>query len=129
VAAAKTLAHWAATAIPLSIAAPVIWITLQGPPELSWLVMLVSAIGGLGFFFIGSIGAALAAGVRRGGLLIALVALPLYIPLMIFGSTTLSLAVGGMEWAPALMLTTASALFGAAISPFASAMALRAAID
>jgi heme exporter protein B len=129
VAAAKTLAHWAATAIPLSIAAPVIWITFQGPPELSWLVMLVSLVGGLGFFFIGSIGAALAAGVRRGGLLIALVALPLYIPLMIFGASTLSLAAGGMDWGPPLMLTTASALFGAAISPFASAMALRAAID
>ena len=128
-AAAKTLAHWAATALPLSLAAPVIWITLQGPAELFWLVAVVSAIGGLGFFFIGSIGAALAAGVRRGGLLIALVALPLYIPLMIFGSSTLGLATQGLPWGPPLMLTAASALFGAAISPFASAAALRAAID
>ncbi len=129
IAAAKTLAHWIATGIPLAVVAPILWIMLQGPPEVSWLVILVSAIGAAGFFFIGSIGAALAAGVRRGGLLIALVALPLYTPLMIFGAATLNLAAGGGEWGPPLMLTAASALFGAAISPFASAMALRAAID
>jgi heme exporter protein B len=129
VALAKTLAHWIATGIPLALISPVVWIMLQGPPEASWLVILVSALGAAGFFFIGSIGAALAAGVRRGGLLIALVALPLYSPLMIFGAAALNAAAGGNDWAPALMLTAASALFGAAISPFASAMALRAAID
>ena len=71
----------------------------------------------------------LAAGVRRGGLLIALVALPLYTPLMIFGASTLNLAAQGGEWGPPLMLTAAATLFAAVISPIASAMALRAAID
>jgi heme exporter protein B len=129
IAGAKMLAHWIATGLPLAVIAPVIWILLLGDPGLSGLVILVSAITAAGFFFIGSIGAALAAGVRRGGLLIALVALPLYIPLMIFGAATLNSAVVGNDWGPPLMLTTAAALFGAAISPFASAMALRAAID
>jgi len=129
IAAAKTLAHWIATGIPLAVIAPIMWIMLLGPPEVSWLVVIVSAIGSAGFFFIGSIGAALAAGVRRGGLLIALVALPLYTPLMIFGAATLNLAAQGGEWGPPLMLTAAVTLFSAVISPIASAFALRAAID
>jgi heme exporter protein B len=130
IAAAKTLAHWIATGLPLALIAPVVWIMLQGPPAGWWIVILSSAVGSAGFFFIGSIGAALAAGVRRGGLLIALVALPLYSPLMIFGAAALNAAAGGNgDWGPSLMLTAAAALFGAAISPFASAMALRAAID
>lgn len=129
IAAAKTLAHWIATGIPLAVIAPIMWIMLLGPPEVSWLVVIVSAIGSAGFFFIGSIGAALAAGVRRGGLLIALVALPLYTPLMIFGAATLNLAAQGSEWGPPLMLTAAVTLFSAVISPIASAFALRAAID
>ncbi len=126
---AKTLAHWLATGGPLSLIAPVIWIMLQGPPEASGVVIVTSLLGSAGFFFIGSIGAALAAGVRRGGLLIALVALPLYSPLMIFGAAGLNAAAAGGNWSPPLLLTAAAMLFGAAISPFASAMALRAAID
>jgi heme exporter protein B len=129
IAAAKTLAHWFATGIPLAVIAPIIWIMLLGPPEVSGLVVAVSAIGSAGFFFIGSIGAALAAGVRRGGLLIALVALPLYTPLMIFGAATLNLAAEGGNWGPPLMLTGAVTLLAAVISPIASALALRAAID
>jgi heme exporter protein B len=126
---AKTLAHWLATGGPLSLIAPVIWVMLQGPPEAFGTVILVSLLGSAGFFFIGSIGAALAAGVRRGGLLIALVALPLYSPLMIFGAAALNAAAVGGNGSPPLLLTAAAMLFGAAISPFASAMALRAAID
>jgi heme exporter protein B len=86
-------------------------------------------VGSAAFFFFGAIGAALAAGVRRGGLLIALVALPLYAPAMIFGAASLYAAAGGTEWTPGLMLCAAAALFGAALAPFAAAMALRAAID
>lgn len=126
---AKTLAHWLATGGPLSLIAPVIWIMLLGPPEASGIVVLTSLMGSAGFFFIGSIGAALAAGVRRGGLLIALVALPLYSPLMIFGAAALNASAVGGNVSPPLLLTAAAMLFGAAISPFASAMALRAAID
>ena len=73
IALAKTLAHWIATGIPLAVVAPVLWIMLQGPVEATGLVVLASLIGTLAFFFFGSIGAALAAGMRRGGLLIALV--------------------------------------------------------
>jgi heme exporter protein B len=129
IAAAKTLAHWIATGIPLAVVAPILWIMLQGPVEATPLVALASLIGSAAFFFFGSIGAALAAGVRRGGLLIALVTLPLYVPTMIFGAAGLYAAAAGEDWSGALMLTGAAALFGVATAPFAAAMALRTAID
>ena len=129
IALAKTLAHWIATGIPLAIIAPVLWIMLQGPPEAALFVIVFSLIGSAAFFFFGSIGAALAAGMRRGGLLIALVTLPLYVATMIFGAAGLYAAASGGEWAAPLMLTAAAALFGVATSSFAAAMALRTAID
>lgn len=130
VAAAKTAAHWLATGVPLALISPLLWIMLQGDPAASGIVLLASLVGSAAFFFIGAIGAALAAGVRRGGLLIALVALPLYAPAMIFGAASLyATSGGGTEWAPPLMLAGAVALFAVASAPFAAAMALRTAID
>jgi heme exporter protein B len=73
IALAKTLAHWIATGIPLAFIAPILWIMLQGPPEQVLFVIGAALVGSLAFFFFGSIGAALAAGLRRGGLVIALV--------------------------------------------------------
>jgi len=129
IALAKTLAHWIATGIPLAIVAPILWIMLQGPPEASLFVVAAALVGSAAFFFFGSIGAALAAGMRRGGLLIALVTLPLYVPTMIFGGAALYAAASGGDWGSPAMLTAAVALFGIATSPFAAAMALRTAID
>lgn len=129
VALAKTLAHWIATGIPLALMAPILWIMLQGAPEQSGIVAVAALVGSLAFFFFGSIGAALAAGMRRGGLLIALVTLPLYVPTMIFGAATLDAAASGADWVGPLMLTGSAALFGIATSPFGAAMALRTALD
>ena len=129
IALAKTLAHWIATGIPLALMAPILWIMLQGAPEASGVVMGAALVGSLAFFFFGSVGAALAAGMRRGGLLIALVTLPLYVPTMIFGAATLNAAASGLDWTGPMMLTAAAALFGIATSPFGAALALRTALD
>ena len=129
IAAGKTLAHWVATGLPLAGLSPVLWIMLQGPLNAIPVVALTAAVGSIAFFFFGAIGAALAAGVRRGGLLIALVALPLYSPTMIFGAAAIYRAAKGEDWIGPILLTGAGALFAAAISPFAAALALRAAID
>ncbi len=129
IALAKTLAHWIATGIPLALVAPILWIMLQGAPEASGLVAAAALVGSLAFFFFGSMGAALAAGMRRGGLLIALVTLPLYVPAMIFGAATLDAAASGTDWVGPMLLTGSAALFGMAISPFGAAMALRTALD
>lgn len=126
---AKTLAHWIASAAPLTLISPLLWVMLQGPVSAIPAVLATAAAGSLSFFFFGSIGAALAAGVRRGGLLITLVALPLFSPAMIFGASALYAAANGNEWTPGLLLTAAVSLFSAAISPFAAALALRSAID
>ncbi len=129
IALAKTLAHWIATGIPLALTAPLLWIMLQGAPEAAGLVFAAALIGSLAFFFFGSIGAALAAGMRRGGLLIALVTLPLYVPAMIFGAATLDAAASGGDWGGPRRLTGSAALCGLATSPFGAAMALRTALD
>jgi heme exporter protein B len=134
VAAAKTLAHWIATGIPLAVVAPILWVMLQGDPASSGQVVLASLIGTFAFFFFGSIGAALAAGIRRGGLLIALVTLPLYVPTMIVGAAALNAAAGnvpdgGADWAVLLGIAGLVALFGAITSSIAAGMALRTAID
>lgn len=129
VAAAKAAAHWLATGLPLALLSPVLWIMLHGPADAMLLVVLVSIIGSLAFFLFGSIGAALAAGVRRGGMLITLVALPLYAPVMIFGAAALYGAASGGDWWTPLRFTGAVTLFAFALAPFASAMALRTAID
>jgi heme exporter protein B len=134
VAFAKTSAHWIATGIPLALVSPVVWVMLQGDPTVAGVVILTSLAGSLAFFFFGSIGAALAAGIRRGGLLIALVTLPLYVPTMILGATALNAAAGnipdgGASWIMLLGLTGLVAVFGAITSSIAAAMALRTAID
>ncbi|MBI1340748.1 heme exporter protein CcmB [bacterium] len=129
VALAKIAAHWLATGVPLALASPIFWVMLQGPVAAAPLVAASALIGGAAFFCFGAIGAALAAGIRRGGLLIALIAMPLYVPAMIFGAAAIYAAADGASWREPLMLTAAVALAAAAVAPFASAGALRAALD
>ncbi len=129
VALAKTLAHWMASGLPLAFIAPVLWIMLLGPVNALGVVLLISLFGGAAFFFIGSIGAALTAGVRRGGLLIALVALPLYAPATIFGASALYAAAEGRDASQAMALCAACALAAIALGPFAAGAALKTALD
>lgn len=126
---AKTAAHWLTSGLPLALIAPVLWLMLQGPAEALGVVIAASLVGGLAFYFIGSIGAALTAGVRRGGLLIALTALPLYAPATIFGASALYAAADGRDWSQALSFCAACALGAAALGPFAAGAALKAALD
>ena len=129
VALAKTLAHWMTAGLPLALLSPILWIMLQGPGEAALYVLLACLLGGLAFFFIGSIGAALTAGVRRGGLLIALVALPLYAPATIFGASALYAVSEGRDWGQAISLCGACALLAMALGPFAAGAALKTALD
>ncbi|WP_374275794.1 heme exporter protein CcmB [Brevundimonas sp.] len=125
VCAIKALAHWLGTGLPLALAAPVAGLALGLPPSLAPLALLVGLIGGLGFSFTGALGAALAIGARRGGLLIALVVLPLFIPPVIFGGGALAQAAQGQSPLQALTLLSAYALFAVALSPLAGAAAVR----
>ncbi|RZJ41784.1 MAG: heme exporter protein CcmB [Brevundimonas sp.] len=122
---AKAKAQWIAVGWPLALTAPVAAITLGLPPEQAPLAALAALIGGLGFALTGALGAALALGSKRGGLLIAVVVLPLFIPPVVFGAGALERAANGLSPAPALAFLCAYVLFAAVITPFAGAAAIR----
>ena len=121
----KALAHWIATGLPLALAAPIAALALGQPPVLLSLTAGAALIGGLGFSFTGALGAALALGARRGGLLIAVVVLPLFVPPVVFGAGALERAASGQPVGPALALLAAYVLFAAVVTPFAGAAAVR----
>jgi heme exporter protein B len=124
-AALKALAHWLTTGLPLVVVAPVLGVTLSLPgPAYPWLVASL-AVGTPGLSFLGAIGAALTVGLRRGGLLLSILVLPLYVPTLIFGARAVAeAAAGGDPW-PAFLLLSGLTLFIVALAPFASAAALR----
>ena len=123
--AIKALAQWLATGLPLALAAPLAALALGQPAHLIGLTALAAAIGGLGFAFTGALGAALALGAKRGGLLIAVVVLPLFIPPVVFGAGALTRAAGGGDPLSALALLAAYVLFAVIIAPVAGAAAIR----
>jgi heme exporter protein B len=119
---AKCLAHWLATGVPLIIAAPILVVILNLPGSNLVPLLAALALGTPTLTLIGAIGAALTLGARRGGVLISLLVLPLYIPVLIFGVG----AVGdGARAAAALMALGGFALAALALAPFVIAYALR----
>ena len=127
IAAAKTIAHWLSAGLPLALFSPLLALMFQAEASPDLLVNAgFYALGSLAFFFWGGVGAALSATVRRGGLLISLIALPLYVPTAIFGALAMS---GGPGSAGAPLFLAASTLFACAVAPYAMAAALRLAAD
>ncbi len=126
--AAKCLAQWIASGLPLATLAPVIAIALGAAPALAPLILLTALLGGLGFAFTGGIGAALALGARRGGLLIAVIVLPLFAPPVIFGSGAIQAYATGLPWTPGFVFLAAYSLAAAALAPFAMAAGVRNAL-
>jgi heme exporter protein B len=125
VVALKTLAHWLTTGLPLVFAAPVLAVTLTLPgPAYGWLVASL-AVGTPALSFLGAIGAALTVGIRRGGLLLSILVMPLYIPTLIFGARTVVAAADGLDPWPAFLPLAGLTLFTLALGPFAAALALR----
>jgi heme exporter protein B len=123
---AKAVAHWLTSALPLIIAAPVLALLLNLPPEGYGPLLLSLAIGTPALSLIGALGAALTLGMRRAGVLVSILVAPLYAPALIFG---VGAAKGGLEGAPiygpSLLLLGATTLFAAAIAPLAGAAAIR----
>ena len=122
----KCAAHWTASALPLVVLSPLFGLMLAMAPEPLALVAASLAAGTPALTMIGAIGAALTVSLRRGGLLLAALALPLAIPVLIFGVAAASAASGGSApvLTPFLMLCAMS-LFAIAAAPFAAAAALR----
>lgn len=124
--AAKALAHWISTGIPLTLMAPVLGLMLNLDIALTPMLVATMLVGTPAISFLGSIGAALTLKSRRGGLLLALLVLPLYIPTLIFGISAIGFASLGQDGASAsLLILIAISLASIAAGPFAAAAAVR----
>jgi heme exporter protein B len=124
--AVKALAHWLTTGLPLVIAAPVLALFLDLDPPAMAAVALTLLVGTPALTFIGTVGAALAVTLRRGGLILAVLVLPLTIPVLIFGVAAANAAViGPMPFGPPFTILCALSLISFVIGPFAAAAALR----
>ncbi|HET7448660.1 MAG TPA: heme exporter protein CcmB [Methyloceanibacter sp.] len=129
VAAIKSLAHWLTTGVPLALLAPLLGLLLNLPVAAWPLLVLAMLVGTPAVSFVAAIGASLTLGLRRSGLLLALLVLPLYVPVLIFGVAAASAAVVGpaSPWPPLFMLCALS-LASVVLAPIAAAAALRTAL-
>ena len=125
VVAVKAAAHWVTTGLPLTLAAPVLGVLLNLPAEaFGWLVLSL-ALGTPALSVIGTFGAALTVGLRRGGLLLSLLVLPLYVPTLVYGAGLITRGAAGLDVSTPLALLAGITLGAAALLPFASAAAIR----
>jgi heme exporter protein B len=126
VAALKALAHWLVTGLPLVVISPVLGVLLSlAPGGYVWLVASL-AVGSPALSLIGCFGAALTVGLKRGGLILSLIVLPMYVPTLVFGAEAVRRGASGSEALVPLLFLAAISLGSAAILPFAAAAALRA---
>ncbi len=125
----KIVAHWLCTGLPLAVLAPLLaaQYALDGPARS--MLSLTLLLGTPVLSLLGAIGAALTLGLRGGGSLLALLVLPLYVPVLIFGAGAVEAVRGGLSGAPHLSLLAACLLLAAVSAPFAATAAVRIALD
>ncbi|HSK41856.1 MAG TPA: heme exporter protein CcmB [Arenibaculum sp.] len=126
---AKTLAHWLVTGLPLIAAAPLLAVLMNMPADGFGVLVLTLLAGTPTLSLIGAIGAALTLGARRGGVLLSLLILPLYVPVLIFGAGAIDAALAGFPARAHLLLLTGLLAAALPLAPFAGAAALRQAIE
>jgi heme exporter protein B len=122
---AKAAAHWITTGLPLILAAPILALVLNMNGAGLFHLALSLALGTPSLTLIGAIGAALTLGARRGGVLISLLVLPLYIPVLIFGVAVVTAAMDGIDASARIMALGGFLLAALALAPLAAAAALR----
>lgn len=122
---AKVIAHWLVTALPMLLLAPLLGLFLALPAEgvrvLEWTLLAGTPFLSL----VGSVGVALTVGLRRGGMLLTLIVMPLYVPLLIFATQAVTSAVAGLPYDGALDFLMALLFLSLTLAPFATASALR----
>jgi heme exporter protein B len=126
---AKTAAHWLLTGLPLALMAPLAGLSLGAPPAAVPGMVASVAVGSAALSLIGSIGAGLTLGVKRSGALLALLTLPLSLPVLIFGARATQLAISGASLAVPLELLAALAVLGLTLAPLAAAAAVRISLE
>lgn len=126
---AKALAHWVTTSLPLILITPLLGI-LMNMQETAYMPLIYAMlIGTPALSLIGTIGASLTVSLKRGGILLSLLILPLYVPVLIFGVMAVDAVTIGSGGNATLMILGASTLFSLAITPWAAAAAIRLALD
>jgi heme exporter protein B len=124
VALTKAIAHWLSTSLPLSIAAPFLGVLLNLKTDIIWPLALAMILGSMALSLLAAVGASLTLNLKRGGLLISILVLPLYVPVLVFG---MSATIGNSEVImPSLLILAAITLASLVLAPIAAAAALRA---
>lgn len=126
---AKTATHWFLTGLPLSLAGPLAAISFGAPPAAVPGVFLALLLGSVSLSLIGSIGAGLTLGVRRGGALLSLLVLPLVMPVLVFGARATAMSIAGDDPAGALYLLAAMGVLALTLAPLAAAAAVRISLE
>ena len=121
----KSLAHWITTGLPLVLAAPVLGVLLGLQSDAFYWIVLTLLLGTPALSVIGTFGAALTVGLKRGGLLLSLLVLPLYVPTLIFGAELARRGIAGMDVGTPMSLLLGITFASIALLPFASAAVLK----
>ncbi len=122
---AKVAAYWLVTGLPLTLAAPVLALMLNLPEQAYSALALSLLLGTPTLCLLGAIGAALVVGLKRGGILLSLIILPLYIPVLVFGAGSVTAASAGMAITGQLAVLAALLVLALTLAPWAIAAALR----
>lgn len=126
---AKVSVHWLVTGLPLALLSPLLGMMLNLPDD-GYLSLFLSLLPGTASLsLIGAVGAALTVALRRAGLLLALIVMPLYVPVLIFGTGAVQAAVDGYAYGPQLAILAALLAAGTALAPLAAAGAIRISLD
>ena len=126
---AKTATHWLLTGLPLALLAPLAALSLGAPSKSLAGVVISIGVGTIALSLIGSVGAALTLGIRRSGVLLALLTLPLSMPVLIFGARATELAIRGQSYLAPLELLGALAVLGVTLAPLAAAAGVRISLE
>ncbi len=126
---AKCTAHWLTSVGPLVLTAPALGLLLNLESAAYMPLFIAMLVGTPALSLIGAIGAALTVSLRRGGVLVSLLVLPLYIPVLIFGVSSVQAASSGLEASPHLLILAAMSLGASVLGPWASAAALRLGLE
>ena len=125
----RTFMHWATTALPLLVAAPLLAELLHLPHEQLGVLLASLALGTPLLSLLGAVVAALTVGMRRSGILVALLALPLYVPVLVFGAGSVVQAAQGLDVTGALLMLGAGGVLALVLAPLAAAAAIRIALN
>jgi len=125
----KVTAHWLTTGLPLIVAAPVLAVLLNMNADGFGTLIFAMALGTPTLSLIGAVGAGLVLGARRGGVLLSLLVLPLYIPVLVFAVSAIDAAVMGFGFRAQLLILGAMLLAALALCPWATSAALRQAVE